>query len=130
MRTIFQFLMSKGVAGAFTLGMLITVLFLFIVMGNIDNFNALGKEAQYDSGIFDFGLLAAMGLAALCAIAMLAFGVIQVASDFGYLAEVVDKFNITDAQSGLISGAITTSLAMLGLAVLALVGTSIRNFFN
>ena len=158
MRNIFQFLISKGVAAAFGLGLLITILFLVFVMGGIDDFNALGKEDQYTSGIFDFGLRAAIGLTVLCAIAMLLFGIMQIASDFkgslkgiigfiailaiffiaksiagadtGYLAEVVDKFNITDAQSGLISGAITTSLAMLGLAVLSLVLTSIRNFFN
>jgi len=157
---MYKFLTRNGQTIAFGIGLLITLLFLGIIFGGLEEFSAIPEtdEKRFETGIFDFGIYAAIALVVVCAAAMLIFGVIQVASDpkgslkgiIGLVAiiavffiaqatagvdseslDVIKKeFEVTPGQSSTISGFIGTALVMAGIAALTFVGSEIRNFFK
>ena len=60
---------------------MITLIFLFNVLGGIDSFNALGdSEERFETGIFNFGLWMPIVLIIICVVAILLFGVLGIAS--------------------------------------------------
>ncbi|MEO0779129.1 MAG: hypothetical protein AAF146_21365 [Bacteroidota bacterium] len=65
---MYKFLVRNGQLLAFGVGILFTVIFLGSVLGGLDSFNSLAEEEQSTTGIFDFGLVAAIALAILCVI--------------------------------------------------------------
>lgn len=78
---MYKFLTKNGQALAFGLGAVITAIFLLIVVGGVSEFTALPLEEQPKSNIFNFGLWAALLLTVIAAVALVAFGIIQVAKD-------------------------------------------------
>lgn len=79
---MYKFLTKNGQTLAFGLGVLVTVIFLITVVSNMGEFSVMEKEQQAQTSIFDTGLYGAIILTIIAAFAMLAFGIIQVASDF------------------------------------------------
>ncbi len=142
---MYTFLTRNGQTLAFVVGILITAIFLLTADG--------GKTV-------DFGIGAAIGLAVICAAAMLLFGLYQMATNpkgairgiIGVVLilvlffifrsafpieavtergkDIFNKFNISDATSGTINGAIGAGIAMLVIAFAAFIFSEIRNFFK
>ena len=79
---MYKFLTKNGQALAFGLGVLITIIFLVMVLAGVGEFSALPEEEQDQTTIFNFGLTSAMFLTVVAALAMIGFGLMQVASDF------------------------------------------------
>ena len=155
---MYKFLAKNGQLLAFGLGALVTILFLGSVFSGLDTFTNAEKEAQYEMTLFNFGLSATIALIAICAILALLFGIYQIATnpkgslkgligiaaiiaiffigqsmagaDGPAVAKAVETFDVTPAQSAYISGGIITTLALVGLAVLAFVISEVSNFFK
>ena len=66
---------------AFLLGAVLTLIFLGSALGGLEEFSMLGVDAQKQTSIFDFGLYAGIGLAILCGIVALVFGLVQVGTN-------------------------------------------------
>ncbi|MCB0570037.1 MAG: hypothetical protein KDC66_09755 [Phaeodactylibacter sp.] len=79
---MYKFLTKNGQPIAFGVGILISIIFLLVVVSNISEFTALPKEEQSTTGIFNFGLVGAIILGFIAALAMVFFGLYQIASDF------------------------------------------------
>lgn len=164
---MYQFLTKHGQTLAFGIGLLLTVIFLGSVLSS-DTGAIEAPDGTKDYGVtmFNFGLWAAVLLTAICAIAMVLFGVAQVLGNLksswqglagfallivifiiGYsmaagepetrpIQLAIAKFeesqevDFTSANLKFVGGAIITSLVMIGLAIVALVATGIRNFFR
>lgn len=157
---MYKFLTKNGQAIAFVAGLVITVIFLLIAISGMSSFNALDKEQQFTTSIFDFGLMGAIALTIVAAIATVLFALMQIAGNFrsslagilgvllivvifivGYstasgevtsdIARAVENAGGVSANNlKIIGGGITTALVMLGLATFAFVGSEIRNFFK
>jgi len=82
MKSLFNFLMSKGQAGALILGLIVIAIFLFSVSSGLGSsgydmstdLNKLPDEAKQAISFFNPGLLLTMGLTLLAAGAALFFG--------------------------------------------------------
>ena len=156
---MYKLLTKHGQLFAFGIGLLIIIIFFITVMGGLDGFNALTKEDQGTTTIFDTGLYLTIVLLVLCAIAAVLFGIWQMitnpksaikgiiglvalivvfgalysmseAETTGAVGSAVEKFNVSDSQSKIISAGIKSTLLLGGLAALAFVVSEIRNFFK
>ncbi len=155
---MYKFLAKNGQLLAFGLGVLITAIFLASALGGIDKFTALAEDQRGTSNIFNFGLMAAIGLVIIGAIAALLFGLFQTIShpkgalkgiigiglilvlffvgqalagpDTQSILDTRAEFNVTDGQSALINGSIMGALLLAGLALAAFVFSEVRNFFK
>ena len=155
---MYKFLTKNGQVLAFGLGALITLLFLVFVLSGLDDFSMLDKDAKVQSNLFNFGMYAGIALVVVCALGMLVFGVLQIASNpkgsmkgiiglvailvlffiaksmaapaSAGLSDAMSKYNVTDGTFSWISGAINTTLIIGALAVAALFISEIRNFFK
>ena len=76
---MYKFLAKNGQALAFGLGVLVTVVFLALALPNI---GLIDEENPQNVNIFNFGIYATIFLIIVAAIAMVAFGLFQVASTF------------------------------------------------
>ena len=81
---MYNFLTKNGQTVAFALGGLIVGIFLLqgFVIDPASDFPDMAKETQYQSTIFDFGILSSMWLARLCAVLIAAFGIYHIATNF------------------------------------------------
>jgi len=156
---MYKLLTKNGQLFAFGLGALITVVFLLLIFSGLEDFNLLDKDTRITSDIFNFGMYAGIALVAICALSMLAFGVIQIASNpkgslkglIGIVAiiviffiaksigtgesapdlvEAMSKNGVTESVGANISGAILLTALVGGIAVAALVVSEVRNFFK
>ncbi len=78
---MYKFLTKNGQLIAFGLGLFIVLIFLGIVFGGLEEFNMIEEDKQNQSNLFNFGLTAVLILTVVCALAMVAFGIIQVATN-------------------------------------------------
>ena len=80
---MYKLLTKNGQTAAFAIGVLISLIFLFMVFGGLDEFNAYGEKdaARYNTTIFDFGLYAAMFLTVICLAIAVVFTFIHMAND-------------------------------------------------
>lgn len=156
---MYEFLTKKGEMLAFGLGVLLVLIFLGTVIPNLDSFNALPKDLQKTSGVFDIGLYLAIILlivtvvvaigaglfhlvknpkgsvkvlagVAVLAVILFAFYATSEAETTGRTAELAQQFEVGDQASKFISGAIKTSLALCGLSALAFAVGEIYNTFK
>ncbi len=156
---MYKLLTKHGQLGAFAIGLIIIVIFFISVFGGLDGFNALTKEDKGTTTIFDAGLYLTVALLVLCAVAAVIFGIWQMVTNpkgaikgivglivlgviFGALysmsdsetsgavGRAIEKFNVTEGQSKLISAGIKSTLILGCLAALAFVVSEIRNFFK
>lgn len=156
---MYKLLTKNGQLFAFGLGAIITLLFLVMIFTGLEDFNLLDDTTRIDSNIFNFGMYAGIALVIICALAMLIFGIIQIAANpkgsligiLGLIAMVVVFFiarsvgtgesgpdlvvamsenGVSEAVGSNISGAILLTALVGGLAIAALVISEIRNFFK
>ncbi len=156
---MYKALTKHGQLVAFAIGLIVIIAFFGSVMAGLDGFNALSKEDQGTTTIFDLGLYLTIILLVLCAIAAVLFGLyhmvtnpkgalkgiiglIVIAVLFGALysmseaetsgavGRAVEKFGVSEGESKFISGALKSTLILGGLAALAFVVSEIRNFFK
>lgn len=91
---MYKFLTKNGQTIAFGIGTLITVIFLIIVFAGASEFSALPIEEQRETGIFNFGLVSSIALVILTVIALLAFGIAEIFSNFKASAKGLIGFGI------------------------------------
>ncbi len=157
---MYKFLTKNGQTISFLVGLLITVVFLALVFGGLENFNALGEEEARESNLFNFGINAAVGLIIICAIGMIAFIFINVITNlkgnlklliglvvifalffimFGgatfeaegtLLGDLLRDKNISSGQNGFIVGGIWTAVILTLLAFASFIVLEIVNFFK
>lgn len=156
---MYKILTKHGQLAAFGLGLLVIVIFLVSVFSGIDGFNALSKEDQYDSTIFDIGIRLTVILLIICAAIALIFALYQtvtnpkaalkgiialvilvivfvvlynmsVAETTGPVAEAVQEFGLTENESKLVSAGIKATLLLGGVAIAAFVVSEVRNLFK
>lgn len=154
-------LSKNGQTIGFLLGAVLSILFVVIMVSGWDSFLALGPAPEsYKTGIFDFGMYASIGLVIAGILAILLFGVSQMASDpksaikgiagvavlaviffitysaadgeaTGAIARSVENAGGLSANAlKLIGGAITTSIILSLTAAGAIVVAELLNFFK
>ncbi|MBK8505623.1 MAG: hypothetical protein IPL46_27555 [Saprospiraceae bacterium] len=156
---MYKLLTKHGQVAAFGVGLLVILIFLVSVFSGIDGFNALSKEDQYASTIFDIGIQLTIILFIVCAVVAVLFAIYQMISNpkgaikgivalvvlviafavlygmsvpetTGPVAEAVKEFGLTETQSKGVSAGIKSTLILGGLAVAAFVFSEIRNLFK
>ena len=155
---MYKFLAKNGQFVAFGAGVLITIGFLAGVFGGIEDFMATAEDQRNQSNIFNFGLYAVIALTVLGFAAALIFGLIQTLSNpkaaikgIGGLALIVvlyfvgqaiagpdtqaildtrQEFSVTDAQSGIINGAIVGGGILAALTAIAFIGGELLSFIR
>jgi hypothetical protein len=78
---MYKFLVANGQRLAFGLGILITAIFLFSVIGGLEQYNELPEEDQITTSIFNAGISGAVILIIVAAAALILFGLFQVLSN-------------------------------------------------
>lgn len=156
---MYKLLTKHGQLAAFGLGLLVIIIFMVSVMSGIEGFDALSKEDQYQSTIFDMGLKLTLVLLVICAVAAILFAIYQmitnpkaalkglvalvvlviifgvlysmsVAETSGPVADAVEEFGLTENQSKMVSAGIKSTLLLGGVAVAAFIISEIRNLFK
>ncbi len=156
---MYKFLSSNGQVLAFGLGALLSVLFLVSWLGGQESLNALPDDEKFKTGIFDAGILGATALVIIAALMLVGFGLYQTATDFkkslksiigvvalilvfiiayststpdktGMVGDAAIKMGVSDNTQKLIGGGLTTMYIMMGLSLLALAASEIRNIFK
>jgi hypothetical protein len=158
---MYKTLSKNGQTFGFLLGAVITLLFVLIMGAGWSSFEAYGDTPErYNTTIFNFGMFAAMGLIILGVIAVVLFGIGQMADNpkaairgilgvvvlvaifllayatasgeaAGPLAKSIENAGgISSNGLKLIGGGITTSLALVGVAFGAIILSELRNFFK
>lgn len=156
---MYRTLTKYGQLFAFGLGVLGILIFLVPVFSGVDQFSTLSEEAQKDSNIFNAGLYLVFVLIALTVIVAIGAGLYHSLSNpkgslkalggvaliviiffIGYSSLGADplwmtegplrEFEVSETQSKFINGAMFTLAGMGLLAILAFVGSEIRNFFK
>ncbi|MFT4665513.1 MAG: hypothetical protein ACI8YQ_004279 [Polaribacter sp.] len=141
---MYNFLVKNGQLLSFGVGLLITIIYFV---------GAVGGDSP---DRFNFGLMTAIALSIICALFMVGFGLYQVASNpkgslkgiitFGLLIGLfaalyatsdptlspatTKEFGLSEGTSKMISGAMLTTLLLLGATCLAFILSEIRNFFK
>jgi len=155
---MYKTLTKYGQAFAFGLGLLGILAFLIPVFSGLSEFNSLSEEAQKQTGIFNTGMYAVAFLLIIALIAAIGFGLFQgisnpksslkglaglaligiifaigyssMGGDPAWMGDKLREFEVTESQSKFINGAMISLAGMGGIAVLAFVGSEIRNFFK
>ncbi len=156
---MYDFLVKRGEMLAFGLGMILVLLFLFNVISGLDSFNALPKDQQTSSDIFNIGLWLSLILGGITAITAVGFGLWQFISNpkgsikvLGGLAilgilfaifyatatvetsgSIVDasaEFGVNDNTSKLITAGIRTAMVMGVGSIVAFIGAELLNAFK
>ena len=155
---MYKTLTKYGQLFAFGLGILGILVFLVPVFSGLSEWNTLSEEAEKQTDIFNAGMYMLFFLFIVALIAAVGFGLFQslsnpkgsikavgalaligiifaigyssMGSDPAWMGDKLREFEVTPAQSKFINGAMVSLAGMAGLAVLAFVGSEIRNFFK
>ncbi len=156
---MYKFLTKNGQTISFMVGLAITVIFLIIVFGGMDEFNMLDEKVQNESNLFNFGINASVALIVVCAIGMIAFIILNVVTNLkgniklliglgvmaiiffamsagadyettGPISEGLKKYAVTDGQNGFIVGGIWTAVILSVGAFASFIVLEILNFFK
>ena len=156
---MYKALTKYGQLAAFSIGLIVIVVFFGSVFGGLDSFNALAKEDRGTTTIFNNGLYLTIGLLVLCAIVAVLFGVFHMVTNpkgalkaiigiaillilffalyststpetSGIVANAVEKFGLSDGESQFISAALKSTLILGGLAALSFIVSEITNLFK
>ena len=156
---MYKALTKYGQLAAFSIGLIVIVVFFGSVFGGLDSFNALAKEDRGTTTIFNNGLYLTIGLLILCAIVAVLFGVFHMVTNpkgalkaiigiaillilffalyststpetSGIVANAVEKFGLSDGESQFISAALKSTLILGGLAALSFIVSEITNLFK
>lgn len=154
---MYNFLTKNGQVIAFVVGAAITLIFYLMVFGGLqEGFNQLPKETQFETTVFNFGIIATVGLIIIAIAVTVFFSVFQIVTNmkgalkgiiaFGALIAVfliaystgdgsvkekwATELDVTEGISKFVSGAITTTLILIAVAVGAFLISEVRNFFK
>ncbi len=157
---MYNFLARNGQTLAFGLGALLTIIFYLSVFSGLEKFNMQAREDQWTTNIFNIGFYASIFLTAVCLIAAVAFGLIQMANSpkaalkgivgvagllgiFFLIYSSVDptaapadvqaveqQFEVTAQQSKFISGAIITTVVLASAALVTFLVFEVINLFK
>lgn len=153
---MYTFLTKYGQLIALAIGVVIIAVFYLTAINGQEAFEMLDKGERYTTTIFNVGLGGAIFLLVVAAAAWLVASVVGVVRNpksslrsliaFGAMvvlffvlysmadgdvsAPLYEKFGITSGQSKLISAGLSTTGIMLAGALLAFLGSEIRNFFK
>jgi len=78
---MYKFLTKNGQTISFLVGLAITVIFLFTIIGGLDTFNMLGDDERKTSDLFNFGISAAAGMVILCGALMIVFILLNIVTN-------------------------------------------------
>ncbi len=156
---MYTFLSKNGQTVGFLLGFVLVLIFLAMVLSGLGTFNGLSEADQLQTNIFNFGLYAAIGLCVLAAIAAVLFGIYHLLTNLkgsmkfvialigvlvvfaigysmadadmtGSIQKTIEEFNVTEGVSKFISGSLTTTLILAGIALVSFIAFEILNFFK
>ena len=156
---MYKALTKYGQLAAFSVGLIVIVVFFASVFSGVDVFNGLAKEDRGTTTIFNAGLYATLGLLVVCAAAAVLFGIYHMVTNpkgaikaiialaillvlffalystsepetSGIVANAVEKFNLTGGESQFISAAIKSTLILGGIAVLSFIVSEVTNIFK
>lgn len=156
---MYKFLSKNGQLLAFGLGALLSIIFIVSWLSGNAALQAMPKEEQPTTGIFDAGLLGSAFLFIAAAFAALVFGVLQTATNFkgslkgiigvgvlvavflvsyatssvettGMVADAAKKMGTSDNTVKLIGAGLNTTIILAIVTLASLVISEIRNFFK
>ncbi len=151
---LYNFLSRYGQVVAFVVGLVLIVAYLMTVQSGLEEFNALGKEDQAKTTIFNIGLMSAIGLIIAAVVLVFLFALFDLvfnpknslrslalllfigllfflgysmaqADEAGKLAELYQKYQITPFIAKLIGGGLRATIWLGILAVVAVIVTEI-----
>lgn len=156
---MYNLLVRRGDTIAFVVGIVISLIFILLALGGLDEFNSLSKMDQKAANIFNFGLYAAIFLTIIAAAVWILFGLFQLVTNLkgsmkfllafgivlilffifysmadpgmtGLLQGTLEKFDITEGISKLISAALSTGLTLIILAAASFIIFELINLFK
>lgn len=156
---MYKALTKYGQLAAFSVGLVVIVVFFASVFSGVDAFNGLTKEDRGTTTIFNAGLYLTIGLLIICAVVALLFGIWHMVTNpkgamkaiialaillvlffalyatsepetSGIVANAVEKFNLTAGQSQFIGAALKSTLILGGIAVLSFIVSELTNIFK
>ncbi len=156
---MYKYLSKNGQLLAFGTGAVLAVLFAISWLSGYSELQALPKEEQYNTGIFNIGLLGAFFLVMVAVLASIGFGLMHIATNFkssvtgllGVAALIVlfvvaystskadshplvaaaaDKMSVSDNTQKLIGAGLTTMVVVAFATLVTFVYGEIRNFFK
>lgn len=156
---MYKFLTKHGTGAAFGLGLLVTVIGLIVIIAGLQEYSLLPEAEQKESGIFNAALYGTLVLLIISVVAVIIFGIIELASYpkvalrfaiaiaglilLGYLFyslsevetsgkvyEKIQEGELSGGVSKILNGALWTTLALAGIAVLGIIVSEIRNLFK
>lgn len=159
MAKLYNLLTKRGQLFAFLLGLIIVLIFFLNVTANADAFEMMSDEDQKTATLFDFGLKTTIFLIILNAVVAVLFGlwflvkepkrsikmiigfavvlligfIAYSSADPGFdgpLLLTLERFEISEGVSKLISAGLSTTLILGGLAALAIVVGEVINIFK
>jgi O-antigen/teichoic acid export membrane protein len=156
---MYTFLSKKGQLLAVGLGVLLTAIYVLVVASGVGEYNMLSDDAKKQTNLFNAGLYSVIALIIICAVAWIAFALIQVVTHFkqslrsiigaaiilviflivystvsgeatGSLAAEIADQELTLSQSKIISAGLITMLTLGGAAIVALIVGEIANLIK
>ena len=156
---MYTYLSKNGQTVGFLLGFAIVLIFLIMVLSGLGDFNSMSADDQLTTGIFNFGLYAAIGLCIIAAIIAVLFGIYHLLTNIkasmkfiialigvlviffvgysmadadmtGAIQKTIEEFSVAEGTSKFISGALLTSIILSVVALASFVIFEILNFFK
>lgn len=155
---MYNALNKYGQLGAFSLGIIVIALFLGSAFSGLAEFNQMSFDQQKTSGIFDIGLALGLALIVITAVIALVAGLFHVASnpkeslkgiiglvaiiaiffiaysmfsgDPASMGEKLQEFRVSEPQSQIITGSISTAIALIAIATVTFIVSELLNLFR
>lgn len=156
---MYSLLAKRGQLLAFLLGLFVVAIFIIPIISGIGEFNLLSTDDQKLTNIFNPGLVGAVVLIVVCALAALVgglFGLIanpkgslklilglvglvvvffilysmSAAESTGPVGEVVDKFGLSDGTSKFVSAGLKIAIILIITAFISFIVTELWNLIK
>jgi len=156
---MYNFLTKHGTAVAFGLGVLVALIGILAILGGLSEFNMLSDEEKATTTIFNPAISMAIALTIACGVAILGFGLYHLVTDLkgalkfilgfavilvlvfvfysmaepetsGKIGTMIQNGELSANTSKWISGALSTTLVLLGATFLAFIVSEVRNLFK
>jgi hypothetical protein len=156
---MYKFLSKHSTSAAFGLGVVISLIAMIAILSGLSGYNQLAEEERPTTSIFNAGLVGAILLTIVAAIAMIGFGLYQIiihpkggirfllgivgiglvgflfyqfstVETSGKVYEQIQQGLLTPAISKIVNGALWVMIVLVGVALLGLILSEIRNLFK